>query len=104
MDSFAEYMLPEGAHNRVEDWTYMILNRTRPQVEENFWIHPESALPDESSSEPPMLFTINLVRTKYDSSVRRGAIVKAMMFVSRYHFVEVTAFTSKHVHTEFTSF
>lgn len=37
-----------------------------------------------------MLFGINHVRTKYDSNVRRGAIVKAMAFFSKYHFVEVS--------------
>lgn len=36
-----------------------------------------------------MLFGINHVRTKYDSNVRRGAIVKAIMVLSKYHFVEV---------------
>jgi hypothetical protein len=27
-------MLPEGAHNRSEDWTYMVLNRDGPQIDE----------------------------------------------------------------------
>jgi hypothetical protein len=31
---FADYMLPEGAHNRVEDWTYMVLRRAGPQIDE----------------------------------------------------------------------
>jgi hypothetical protein len=33
-DWFAEHMLPEGAHNREQDWTYMILNRNEKQVDE----------------------------------------------------------------------
>lgn len=33
-DWFAEHMLPEGAHNREQDWTYMILNRDEKQVDE----------------------------------------------------------------------
>lgn len=33
-DWFAEYMLPEGAHNRLTDSTYMFLNRTESQIDE----------------------------------------------------------------------
>jgi hypothetical protein len=27
-------MLPEGAHNREQDWTYMLLNRNERQLDE----------------------------------------------------------------------
>lgn len=33
-DYFANNMLPEGAHNRTHDWTYMLLHRSRPQLDE----------------------------------------------------------------------
>lgn len=33
-DYFAEYMLPEGAHNREQDWTVLFLNRQKPRVDE----------------------------------------------------------------------
>jgi hypothetical protein len=33
-DYFAEYMLPEGAHNREQDWTVMFLNRGKPRLDE----------------------------------------------------------------------
>lgn len=33
-DWFAEHMLPEGAHNRELDWTYMLLNRNEKQLDE----------------------------------------------------------------------
>ena len=33
-DWFAENMLPEGAHNRTQDWTYIFLNHTKSQVDE----------------------------------------------------------------------
>ena len=36
-----------------------------------------------------MLYGINLVRTMYDATVRRGAIVKAMCILSPYHFIDV---------------
>jgi hypothetical protein len=101
---FAEYMLPEGAHNREEDWTYMILNRDGPQADEEHWqLQPSAAGGRSDSPLPPgaggeggagggMLFGINHVRTKYDPSVRRGAIVKAMAIFSRYNFVEVVVY------------
>ena len=31
-DWLAEHMLPEGVHNREEDWTYMFLNRESQSV------------------------------------------------------------------------
>lgn len=40
-DFFAEYMLPEGAHNRVEDWTYILLNRGGSQIDEVIVQHHE---------------------------------------------------------------
>ena len=33
-DWFAEHMLPEGAHNREQDWTYIILNRGERHIDE----------------------------------------------------------------------
>lgn len=33
-DWLAENMLPEGLHNRAEDWTYMFLNRESPFAHE----------------------------------------------------------------------
>ena len=33
-DWFADYMLPEGAHNHDLDWTYIFLNRHKSQVDE----------------------------------------------------------------------
>lgn len=76
----------------------MILNRSGPQIDEDLWLKaPEAAAtpvvaPEgERGEAQPMLFGINHVRTKYDSTVRRGAIVKAIAFFSKYHFIEVTS-------------
>ena len=33
-DWLAENMLPEGVHNRNEDWTYMFLNRNCPRIDQ----------------------------------------------------------------------
>eukprot|EP01038_Epipyxis_sp_PR26KG_P009787 gene9787-13167_t len=109
-DYFAEYMLPEGAHNRDYDFTYMLLNRNMPYVYEELWIKPPSLESRgitsinnpaaKSSNTPPsspklenssngsFLYGLNLVKTRHDSTVRRGAIVKAMALFSRYPFVE----------------
>ncbi|CAM9854250.1 unnamed protein product, partial [Discosporangium mesarthrocarpum] len=35
-DWFAEYMLPEGAHNHSLDWTVMFLNRGTRALDENW--------------------------------------------------------------------
>lgn len=128
-DWFADFMLPEGAHNRVVDYTYIILNRDAPQIDQHLWLHPASRHPiaaaapsltspspsfsatadrqffpaDDStgsadsakegkepsdSAERYMLYGLNIVKTRHDSSVRRGAIVKAMAIFSKYHFIE----------------
>ena len=86
-DWFAEYMLPEGAHNRESDWTYILLNRDQRQADENAWIHPglEAAAPGAGR----LMYGLNLVQTKMDTSVRRGAIVKAMAVFSRYPHLDV---------------
>lgn len=94
-DWFAENMLPEGVHNRAVDYTYMILNRKHEQIDESFWISPKSfdvllePSLDETEQQKYLLYGLNLVITKYDSNVRRGAIVKAMAIFSRYSFIEV---------------
>ena len=35
------------------------------------------------------MYGINLVQTKMDTAVRRGAIVKAMAIFSRYHYTDI---------------
>lgn len=53
---------------------------------------------DESSSEesdsagpesPPLMYVLNLVNTKQDSTVKRGAIVKAMAICTRHSFLHI---------------
>lgn len=53
---------------------------------------------DESSSEeeeddnrdgPPLMYVLNLVNTKHDASVKRGAIVKAMAICTRHPFLHI---------------
>lgn len=87
-DWLAENMLPEGVHNRSEDWTYMFLNRDCSRIDQRLSGLAPGA-PSQSGAPPDsFLYGINLVRNKKDDSVRRGAIVKAMAIFSRYSFVE----------------
>jgi hypothetical protein len=92
-DWFAEHMLPEGAHNRVLDYTYIFLNRNGVHIDQHNWIKPENEQSNASVSpappdQKPFLYGLNLVKTRHDSSVRRGAIVKAMCIFSRYSLIE----------------
>lgn len=94
VDWFAEFMLPEGAHNRDVDFTFIFLNRDSPHVDQTLWSnYPKYRAPIYTGSEEEapkrLLYGINLVKTRHDSSVRRGAIVKAMCLFSQYHFVEI---------------
>ncbi|KAJ2704518.1 hypothetical protein H4R19_005225 [Coemansia spiralis] len=74
----AELMLPDGAHARESDWTVFFLNQKAP---------------DESGrvadGGPALLHVLNLVRTKHDKEVRRGAIVKAMAVCTRHRFIHI---------------
>lgn len=89
VDWFAEFMLPEGAHNRDIDYTYIFLNRDSPHIDQHLWENQiKFARTTAKSDDKRFLFGINLVKTKHDSSVRRGAIVKAMCIFSQYHFIE----------------
>ena len=67
----ANLMLPDGAERQPADWTVFFLNQTPFNQ-----IAPVLALedtpstgPDESTGE--LLYVLNLVRTKHDSSKRR---------------------------------
>jgi hypothetical protein len=48
-------------------------------------------------SSSPFLYGLNIVRSQRDSSVRRGAVVKALALISPYHFVNVSAHRSLHI-------
>lgn len=73
----AEVMLPDGAHLRAEDWTIFMLNQRPLQPTES----PEG--------NRPLLYVLNLVRTKHDESVRRGALVKAMAICTPHQYIQI---------------
>ncbi|KAI0703720.1 spindle pole body interacting protein [Cytidiella melzeri] len=88
----ANLMLPDGAERQPEDWTIFFLNQ-RPFNT----IAPVLALESESRDSqaedeekaPELIYVLNLVRTKLDKTVRRGAIVKAMAICTRHSFIEI---------------
>ena len=56
----------------------------------------EDELDDESTDSepeggegPPLIYVLNLVNTKHDKSVKRGAIVKAMAICTRHPFLHI---------------
>lgn len=95
-DWLAENMLPEGAHNRNTDSTFMILNRDKPRFDEEWLQNPSLTTADSGSHETTFCnrtsevfrYGLNMIHTKHDASVRRGAVVKAMAVFSSYNFVD----------------
>lgn len=83
-DWLAENMLPEGAHIRPTDTTYMLLNRNVSSIS----VSAESTTSVEAGRSNPFLFGLNVVRTEFDATVTRGVVVKALAIFSRYAFVE----------------
>ncbi|KZT66409.1 spindle pole body interacting protein [Daedalea quercina L-15889] len=92
----ANLMLPDGAERQPEDWTIFFLNQTHFNT-----IAPVLALEparngdlvadgtNADDGQPSLLYVLNLVRTKLDKTVRRGAIVKAMAICTRHPFIQI---------------
>jgi hypothetical protein len=92
----ADLMLPDGAHDRNEDWTVFFLNQTprltvtndchlsnQPQSSTPTPLHqqqhpsslesnPSIQQPTPNKTDNKLLYVISLVRTKKDTSVRRS--------------------------------
>ena len=105
----AELMLPDQAHARKEDWTIFFLHKDPAEDEgedddqevsldaegsENQMVRSRRKRDDEDdegedSEGPPLIYVLNLVNTKHDASVKRGAIVKAMAICTRHSFLHI---------------
>ncbi|KAE8184473.1 hypothetical protein CF336_g7788, partial [Tilletia laevis] len=98
----AELMLPDGAHARSEDWTIFFLKQTSPRSRQkhasvNGNANGDSAAgPNGTADAEPakaidtdIVYVLNLVRTKHDNSVRRGAMVKAMCIGTSHPYVQI---------------
>ncbi|KAF8312109.1 spindle pole body interacting protein [Clavulina sp. PMI_390] len=86
----AELMIPDGAHFNAEDWTYFFLNQSPANTIAP--VFSDTHANDENASEPteqPLLYVLNLVKTKKDAAAPRGGWVKALAICTRHPFVDV---------------
>ncbi|KAJ7090911.1 mesa protein [Mycena belliarum] len=91
-------MLPDGAETQLDDWTIFFLNQTAFNT-----ISPVLALdtPDVKTTtlmgeaspsapdKPDLLCVLNLVRTKHDPTLDRGAKVLALAICTRHPFIQI---------------
>ncbi|KAG8914716.1 hypothetical protein FRC02_004857, partial [Tulasnella sp. 418] len=82
----AELMIPDGVHSHQEDWTIFFLNQTPGNTVSKLLVGDEE---EEADTKQELLYVLNLVRTKHDSSVRRGAVVKALAIATRYPYIQI---------------
>ncbi|KEF63811.1 uncharacterized protein A1O9_01789 [Exophiala aquamarina CBS 119918] len=113
----AELMLPDQTHVRQQDWTMFFLHKDAGNSEEEVMERKiakqrraqRRALTnsadsqssqseqgsssddsdDDSQDSPPLMYVLNLVNTKQDSTVKRGAVVKAMAICTRHSFLHI---------------
>ncbi|KAF8430500.1 docking domain of Afi1 for Arf3 in vesicle trafficking-domain-containing protein [Terfezia claveryi] len=76
----AELMLPDQAHLYDQDWTIFFLHRDTEQTE---------GKEVDQLGQPPLIYVLNLVITKHDATVKRGAKVKAMAICTRHSFLHI---------------
>lgn len=96
---FADVMLPEGVHNRQADFTIFFLNRK--SAASTHALTADAAVADSASGDAvaadeksdnvaetdplkAFMYCLSVVHTTYDTTVRRGAKVKAVAICSRY--------------------
>ncbi|KAF9478627.1 spindle pole body interacting protein [Pholiota conissans] len=90
-------MLPDGADNQLDDWTIFFLNQTpfntiSPVLALDTPETKSVALPGEehdTSDRPELLCVLNLVRTKHDKTLDRGAQVLALAICTRHPFIQI---------------
>ncbi|CAI7622371.1 unnamed protein product [Penicillium bialowiezense] len=114
----AELMLPDQTHVRSQDWTMFFLHKDTSGDDDTDSVEgkkkkrkskyrgnqdgadiqhensdyasddPDSS-DDEGGEGPPLMYVLNLVNTKQDNTVRRGAVVKAMAICTRHSFLHI---------------
>ncbi|EJU02421.1 spindle pole body interacting protein [Dacryopinax primogenitus] len=90
----AEVMLPEGVHNRSEDWTVFLLNQNASNtISSVFSRHSiDSAASDVTTmaeERPELMYGLSLVRTKHDAAAKRKAHFKAMALCTHHPFIQI---------------
>jgi hypothetical protein len=81
---FADAMLPEGVHNREQDFTIFFLNRKQATEAAE---RTQTAQDEKTAEADPLkefMYCFSVVRTHHDATVRRGASVKAVALCSRH--------------------
>ncbi|KJZ72921.1 hypothetical protein HIM_07684 [Hirsutella minnesotensis 3608] len=63
-------------------------DETGSELDEDYDDESTDSEPEESEG-PPLIHVLNLVNTKHDKSVKRGAIVKAMAICTRHPFLHI---------------
>ncbi|KAF8893423.1 stabilization of polarity axis-domain-containing protein [Infundibulicybe gibba] len=92
-------MLPDGADTQSDDWTIFFLNQTpfntiSPVLALDTPETKAVGLPGESDEvsskdKPELLCVLNLVRTKRDETLHRGARVLALALCTRHPFIQI---------------
>lgn len=111
----AELMLPDQTHMRTQDWTMFFLHKNPGQSEDEEDQEDKAELrrqrreareqkraageeveaSDEASADeddlltPPLMYVLNLVYTKKDSTKKRGASTQAMAICTRHSFLHI---------------
>ncbi|KAF8586594.1 spindle pole body interacting protein [Ramaria rubella] len=86
----AELMIPDGVHSQQEDWTVFMLNQTPDSIVEPVIADADSVNGNDSEQDDvELLYVLNLVRTKHDKTLRRGAVVKALAICTRHPFIQL---------------
>jgi hypothetical protein len=67
----AELMLPEGVHDQSEDWTVFLLNQTPANSISPLFSEGDESAGPSNGDDKELLYVLNLVLSKRDSSVRR---------------------------------
>ncbi|BGP15794.1 hypothetical protein JCM10213v2_003783 [Rhodosporidiobolus nylandii] len=96
----AEHMLPDGAHDRQEDWTVFYLNQVPGLTCDPSLLRDtkgkgkaveggEGGETEKGGKGEGLLYVMSLVRTKKDATVRRGALVKALAVATRNPYIQI---------------
>lgn len=54
----------------------------------------------EGGEGPPLIYVLNLVNTKHDKTVKRGAVVKAMAICTRHPFLHIYKVITRRLHRD----
>ena len=85
-DWLAEHCIPEGIHARDSDGSYLFINRKAPVLQTELLLQEVDK--ETERDKQYFLFGLNICRTKKDTTVKRGAVVKSIAIFSRWSFVE----------------